>query len=59
MPKWRKGQVDFTVNVNYNPKRGYQSSIPIPIMDMLGQPRKIAFLVRKASNPLVIEVLPG
>lgn len=45
MPKWKKNAKEFTVSVNYNDSRGYQSSIPKPIMDMLGQPDTIKFVI--------------
>jgi hypothetical protein len=45
MPKWKKGAKEFTVGVNYNDKRGYQSSIPKPIIDALGNPKKIKFII--------------
>ena len=45
MPKWKKGAKEFTVGVNYNDKRGYQSSIPKPIIDALGNPEKIKFII--------------
>jgi hypothetical protein len=45
MPKWKKGAKEFTVGVNYNDKRGYQSSIPKPVIDVLGNPEKIKFII--------------
>ena len=45
MPKWKKGAKEFTVGVNYNDKRGYQSSIPKPVIDALGNPEKIKFII--------------
>lgn len=45
MPKWKKDAKEFTVSINYNDARGYQSSIPKPIMDVLGEPEKITFVV--------------
>ena len=45
MPKWKKGAKEFTVGVNYNDKRGYQSSIPKPVIDALGHPEKIKFII--------------
>ena len=35
MPKWKKDARSFTVGVNYQQTRGYQSSIPKPIIDAL------------------------
>ena len=45
MPKWKKGAKEFTVGVNYNDKRGYQSTIPKPVIDALGNPEKIKFII--------------
>ncbi|MGD0330088.1 MAG: hypothetical protein ABSB40_06525 [Nitrososphaeria archaeon] len=46
MPKWKKDETKFTVSVNYEEKRGAQSSIPKPIVDALGKPTRITFLLR-------------
>ena len=43
MPKWKKDAKEFTVSVNYNEDRGYQSSIPKPIIEALGDPDSITF----------------
>ena len=43
MPKWKKDEKKFTVSINHNEHRGYQSSIPKPIIEMLGIPDKITF----------------
>lgn len=45
VPKWKKDSKEFIVSVNYNQSRGYQSSIPKPIMDMLGSPNALKFEV--------------
>ena len=45
LPKWKDDAKEFTVSVNYNESRGYQSSIPKPIMDLLGDPEKVTFVV--------------
>lgn len=46
MPKWSKDATEFTVSVNYVDKRGYSSSIPKPIMTVLGEPDKIKFVLK-------------
>lgn len=46
MPKWKKDATEFTVSVNHNETRGYQSSIPKPVMDTLGNPDRITFLIK-------------
>jgi hypothetical protein len=45
LPKWKKDAKEFTVSVNFNEARGYQSSIPKPIIDVLGDPRKVKFVI--------------
>jgi len=45
MPKWKKDAKEFTVSVNFNESRGYQSSIPKPIIDALGDPKKLTFVI--------------
>jgi len=45
MPKWKQDETEFTVSVNYNVLRGYQSSIPKPIIDHLKNPKKITFVI--------------
>lgn len=46
LPKWKKDAREFTVSVNYNESRGYQSSIPKPIIDRLGDPKEITFIIK-------------
>ncbi len=46
MPKWKKDASAFTVGVNHNETRGYQSSIPKPVMETLGNPDRITFLIK-------------
>lgn len=55
MPKWKKNAKEFTVSVNYNESRGYQSSIPKPIIDMLGEPEEITFIVSGNSVKVTSE----
>lgn len=50
MPKWKKDAKEFTVGVNYSDGRGYQSSIPMPVIDKLGKPDKIKFVIDEESN---------
>lgn len=46
MPKWKKDETQFTVSVNYSEVHGYQTTIPKPIMEVLGEPKKITFEVK-------------
>jgi len=45
LPKWKKDAKEFTVSVNHNESRGYQSSIPKPIIEALGEPQNITFVI--------------
>jgi hypothetical protein len=45
MPKWKKDAKEFVVGVNYVENRGYSSSIPKPIIEKLGDPNMIKFIV--------------
>lgn len=56
MPKWKKGATEFTVSVNHNETRGYQSSIPKPVMDALENPERITFRVKGKKR---VEVVPA
>ena len=46
MPKWKKDATEFEVGVNYNEVRGAQSSIPKPVVDVLGHPEKVRFVIK-------------
>ena len=45
MPKWKKDATEFEVGVNYNEVRGAQSSIPKPVIEVLGNPDTIKFVM--------------
>jgi len=53
LPKWKKDAKEFTVSVNYNEDRGYQSSIPKPIIELLGEPDTITFEI-KGNNVKIV-----
>lgn len=55
MPKWKQDETEFTVSVNYNEVRGYQSSIPKPIIDHLGDPKRITFVIDNKH----VKILPA
>ena len=46
-------QTEFTVSVNYNEHRSYQSSIPKSIIEALGDPNNITFIMKNDSIRLV------
>jgi hypothetical protein len=50
MPRWKNDAKEFTVGVNYSDGRGYQSSIPIPVIDRLGKPSTIKFVINDDEN---------
>jgi hypothetical protein len=45
MPKWNKDTKEFTVNVHYDEEKGSQARIPKPILEKLGKPDKITFVI--------------
>lgn len=53
VPKWKKDAKEFTVSVNYNESRGYQSSIPKPVIEALGEPNTITFELNGKNVRLV------
>jgi hypothetical protein len=57
MPKWKKDAKEFEVGVNYVDKRGYSSSIPKPVIEILGNPETIKFVVDEKDKSVTVE--PG
>jgi hypothetical protein len=55
VPKWKKGQTEFLVSVTYHEHRGCQAYLPKPIMELLGNPSKIRFVVRNKKIELKAE----
>lgn len=56
MTKWKKGASHFTVGVNRNGARGYQSTVPMPVMELLGNPDKITFVIKPRKR---VEIVAG
>jgi hypothetical protein len=54
LPKWKKNETHFTVSVNHHQKRGHQSSIPKPVMESLGNPSRITFLIRTKKRVEIV-----
>jgi hypothetical protein len=52
MPKWKKDETEFTVSVTHHEHRGYQCYIPKPIMEKLGNPESLKFVVKNAEIEL-------
>jgi hypothetical protein len=57
MPTWKKDAKEFEVGVNYVETRGYSSSIPKPIMNLLDNPKRIKFIIK--DDDKTIEVKSG
>ena len=53
--RWQSGATEFTVGVNYVEGRGYQSTIPKPVADLLGLEGSITFKVSGRN----VMVVPG
>ncbi len=46
MPKWKKGQTEFTVGVSYSEEKGVQTRIPKPVVETLGRPERITYVLK-------------
>lgn len=46
MPKWKKEATEFTVGVNFSEGRGYQTTIPKPVAEALGEPKAITYTLK-------------
>jgi hypothetical protein len=46
MPKWQKDAKEFAVSVTYHETRGYQCYIPRPLMEHLGKPHAVKFIIK-------------
>lgn len=57
MGRWKKDAKEFTVRVNYSDGRGYQSSIPIPVIEKLGNPNTIKYVV--SDDNQTIQLVSG
>ena len=50
MPKWKSGATKYTISVSICWNRGYQSTTPMPLIDVLGRPDQITSHVRGAGS---------
>ena len=50
MPKWKKDAKEFVVGVNFVENRGYSSSIPKPVVEILGNPDSIKYVVNEDKS---------
>ncbi|MDE2590454.1 MAG: hypothetical protein KGL95_12425 [Patescibacteria group bacterium] len=46
MPKWKKDETEFPVNVSFHETRGFQAYLPKPLMEFLGTPDMIKFTIK-------------
>jgi hypothetical protein len=46
MPRWKKDETRFPVSISANETRGYQATIPKPIVERLADPHHITFVVK-------------
>jgi hypothetical protein len=44
--RWKKDATEFPVGVNYVEGRGASSSIPKPVVELLGNPKEIVFVMK-------------
>lgn len=56
VPKWKKDEKEFRVGVTYHEHRGCQAYIPKPVIQMLGRPNTIKFMVKDNKR---VEVKSG
>ncbi|MCE2499133.1 MAG: hypothetical protein J4F28_09185 [Nitrosopumilaceae archaeon] len=45
MPRWAKDKNEFSVRLNHDERRGCIAIIPKPVVEMLGKPDSITFVV--------------
>jgi hypothetical protein len=54
MPRCKTDAKEITVGVSYFDGRGYQSSIPIPMIDILYKPKTIKFVINDDDNSVQV-----
>ena len=54
MPKWKKTDTLYTVKTAHHPKRGTQVYLPKPIVEELGRPSQITFLIKEDKSVLLM-----
>jgi hypothetical protein len=53
MAKWKKDQKKFSVSLFYNDRRGCMAIIPKPILEKLGEPSGIQFVI--SGKKIIVE----
>ena len=46
LPKWKKDETEFPVHVSRHKTRGYQTYLPKPVMEALGDPDFVKFVLK-------------
>jgi hypothetical protein len=46
MPKWKKDETEFSVSLGYQEVKGYWITVPKPIVQLLGTPKKVIFKLK-------------
>lgn len=54
MPKWKADATEFSVNVTYNEEKGSQIRVPKPILEKIGNPEKLKFIIDK-NGKIILE----
>jgi hypothetical protein len=54
MGRWKKDATEFNVGVNYVEDRGYSSSLPRPVIEKLGNPDTITYVLKDGGGIEVI-----
>ncbi|MGH2637680.1 MAG: hypothetical protein ACRDF4_00065 [Rhabdochlamydiaceae bacterium] len=55
MPKWKKGETEFSVSLGFNEVKGYWCTIPKPIVEKLGEPKRVLFSIKSNKIELSAE----
>ena len=55
MPRWKKDATAFSVKVTFDGKNSMVCRIPKPILEALGNPDKLKFLIQKNSINIIAD----
>ena len=50
MSRWKKGEREFQMNVNHNGLGSHLCRIPKPVMELMGNPKTVKFVVKKGNR---------
>ena len=54
MPKWKADATEFSVNITYNTEKGSQIRVPKPILEKIGNPEKLKFVIDE-NGKIILE----